>query len=141
MVAAPGVETYGELEVLNVLDRLGEGDHSVILVDARTAQWPRRGMIPGAVNIPWSEFDVDSEAELFERIFQPHFSVKMSGGALDFSDAKTIILYCNGIWCSQSTNAIDALLEAGYPAEKLKWYRGGMQDWESLGLTTVSGGQ
>jgi rhodanese-related sulfurtransferase len=141
IVAAPGVETYGELEVLNVLERLGEGDDSVILVDARTAQWPERGMIPGAVNIPWSEFDVDSEAELFDKVFQPHFGVKMTDGALDFSDAKTVILYCNGIWCSQSTNAIDALLEVGYPAEKLKWYRGGMQDWESAGLTTVVSGQ
>jgi hypothetical protein len=25
----------------------------------------------------------------------------------------------------------------GYPAHKLFWYRGGMQDWENLGLTTV----
>jgi rhodanese-related sulfurtransferase len=141
IVAAPGVETYGELEVLKVLERLGKGDDSVILVDARTAQWPERGMIPGAVNIPWSEFDVDSEAELFDAVLKPYFSVKMTAGALDFSDAKTVVLYCNGIWCSQSTNAVDALLEAGYPAEKLKWYRGGMQDWENLGLTTVVGGE
>jgi len=25
----------------------------------------------------------------------------------------------------------------GYPAHKLFWYRGGMQDWENLRLTTV----
>jgi hypothetical protein len=25
----------------------------------------------------------------------------------------------------------------GYPAHKLKWYRGGMQAWMMLGLTTV----
>jgi hypothetical protein len=25
----------------------------------------------------------------------------------------------------------------GYPAEKLYYYRGGMQMWQSLGLTTV----
>jgi hypothetical protein len=29
------------------------------------------------------------------------------------------------------------LLNFGYPAHKLKWYRGGMQDWEILGLTVV----
>jgi hypothetical protein len=29
------------------------------------------------------------------------------------------------------------LLALGYPAHKLKWYRGGMQSWKSLGLTTV----
>ncbi len=30
-----------------------------------------------------------------------------------------------------------ALLNLGYPPHKLKWYRGGMQSWEQLGLTTV----
>jgi hypothetical protein len=29
------------------------------------------------------------------------------------------------------------LLGFGYPAHKIKWYRGGMQNWEILGLTTV----
>ena len=29
------------------------------------------------------------------------------------------------------------LLTLGYPAEKLKWYRGGMQSWEQFGFTTV----
>ncbi|MDH3355786.1 MAG: rhodanese-like domain-containing protein, partial [Chromatiales bacterium] len=37
----------------------------------------------------------------------------------------------------QSPLAIKALLKLGYPAEKLKWYRNGMQDWEILGLSTV----
>ncbi|MDH3889000.1 MAG: rhodanese-like domain-containing protein, partial [Gammaproteobacteria bacterium] len=26
-----------------------------------------------------------------------------------------------------------------YPSHKIKWYRGGMQDWEILGLSTVKG--
>jgi hypothetical protein len=29
------------------------------------------------------------------------------------------------------------LIAMGYPANNLKWYRGGMQDWVSVGLTTV----
>jgi rhodanese-related sulfurtransferase len=32
---------------------------------------------------------------------------------------------------------IKALLEVGYPAEKIKYYRGGMQAWTSLGLSVV----
>jgi rhodanese-related sulfurtransferase len=28
-------------------------------------------------------------------------------------------------------------MDLGYPAERIKWYRGGMQDWVSAGLTTV----
>ena len=67
------------------------------------------------------------------------FGVKESEGLLDFSDAKTLVLFCNGMWCGQSPNNIKNLLRFGYPAHKIKWYRGGMQDWEMLGLTTVSG--
>jgi len=29
------------------------------------------------------------------------------------------------------------LLKFGYPPEKIKWYRGGMQAWETVGLTTI----
>ena len=34
-------------------------------------------------------------------------------------------------------NAEFSLLKMGYPPEKLKYYRGGMQAWTSLGLTVV----
>ena len=55
----------------------------------------------------------------------------------DFSNAKELLLWCNGPWCGQSPRAIHGLLKAGYPAEKLYYYRGGMQMWQSLGLTTI----
>ena len=29
------------------------------------------------------------------------------------------------------------LSDIGYPETKMKWYRGGMQSWLSLGLTTI----
>jgi rhodanese-related sulfurtransferase len=137
MQAAPGVETYGELEVLDALARIGQGDGTLAVVDTRTAQWPKRGMIPGAINVPWTEFDLDTREEAITDILVPRFGVQTQDGKPDFSHAKTLILYCNGIWCSQSTNAIKALLDLGYPSDRIKWYRGGMQDWEILGLTTV----
>jgi rhodanese-related sulfurtransferase len=37
----------------------------------------------------------------------------------------------------QGPRTLRALLKLGYPAAKLKWYRGGIQAWESVGLTTV----
>jgi len=55
----------------------------------------------------------------------------------DFDSVKTLVLFCNGPWCAQSSTTLKDLLKIGYPARKLLWYRGGMQDWESLGLTTV----
>jgi rhodanese-related sulfurtransferase len=55
----------------------------------------------------------------------------------DYSHAKTLVLFCNGMWCGQSPASIKTLLKYGYPPEKLKYYRGGMQTWEILGLTTI----
>jgi len=62
-------------------------------------------------------------------------------GTLDFSNAKTLALYCNGYWCGQTPgmvkNAKYSLINMGYPASKIKYYRGGMQAWTSLGFTVV----
>ena len=138
MVVAPGVETIGELEMLDFLARVSQGDQSVLVIDTRTPQWPRRGMIPGAINIPWTLLDTKKAApESVGTILIGHFGASSRGGTWDFSNAKTLVLYCNGMWCSQSNRAVKLLLHYGYPAQKLKWYRGGMQNWENLGLTTV----
>ena len=55
----------------------------------------------------------------------------------DFSGAKTLVMFCNGMWCGQSPASIKALRKFGYPADRIKYYRDGMQSWEILGLTTV----
>ena len=73
-------------------------------------------------------------------IMEETFNVKSSEGLMDFSQCKTAVMFCNGMWCGQSPNNIQNLLKFGYPAHKIKWYRGGMQDWEILGLSTVKGG-
>ena len=55
---APGVETIGEVEVLDYLKRLSDGDGSVLVIDSRTPDWVKRGTIPGSVNIPWTRLNV-----------------------------------------------------------------------------------
>jgi rhodanese-related sulfurtransferase len=55
----------------------------------------------------------------------------------DFSDAKEVLLWCNGPWCGQSPRAIRGLVSLGYPVEKIHNYRDGIQMWQSLGFTTV----
>ncbi len=136
---APGVETIGELEVLDYLQRIHRGDPSILVIDSRTPDWLEHGTIPGSINIPWTELDPESGADPFSiaDLFQDQFGIKTSEGLWDFSGAKTLVLFCNGMWCGQSPSNIRSLLGYGYPAHKLKWYRGGMQDWESLGLTVV----
>ncbi len=63
--------------------------------------------------------------------------MKETAGAYDFGAAHTLAIFCNGPSCGQTPSYIRTLLALGYPAAKLRWYRGGMQDWCSLGLTVV----
>ena len=140
-VVAPGVETIAELEVLEYLARMNAGDDSILVIDSRTPDWVRRGTIPGAVNIPWTALNPARGADPISicEIMVNKFGVKELEGLWDYSNAKTLVMFCNGMWCGQSPNNILNLLKFGYPAEKIKWYRGGMQDWEILGLSTVPG--
>ena len=64
--------------------------------------------------------------------------VKKINGKYDFTEAKTMVLFCNGSWCSQSPNMIKKLIAIGYPTKKLKWYRGGMHDWLNLSMTSTT---
>ena len=70
-------------------------------------------------------------------IMEGSFGAANLEGLWDYSSAKTLVMFCNGMWCGQSPNNIKNLLKFGYPADKIKWYRGGMQNWEILGLTTA----
>jgi rhodanese-related sulfurtransferase len=138
---APGVETIGETEVIAYLQKIAAGDDSILVVDSRTPDWVKKGTIPGSVNIPWTRLNPAQGADPISigEIMQDQFNVSESEGLWNFENAKTLVMFCNGMWCGQSPNNIKNLLRFGYPAHKIKWYRGGMQDWEILGLSTVSG--
>ncbi|MAH85621.1 MAG: sulfurtransferase [Rhodospirillaceae bacterium TMED8] len=119
---APGVETVGELEVIKYMKNGG------LIIDARTVEWHVKGTIPGSKNIPYTQ--------VASRLNE--LGCK-KGASWDCSNAKTVLLFCNGLWCGQSPTAIRAMLREGYPASKLLYYRNGMQGWQSLGLTVVEG--
>ncbi|MDD4880725.1 MAG: rhodanese-like domain-containing protein [Gallionellaceae bacterium] len=138
MQIAPGVETIGELEVIQYLKRAAT-DNSILVIDSRDGDWPlRSGIIPGAIRIPWTELHPGhNEPDKIADILALRFGAARSGVLWNFENARTLIFYCNGPWCGQSPTNIKQLLAYGYPAYKLKWYRGGMQDWKVLGLTTV----
>lgn len=138
-VIAPGVETIGEIELLAYLKQMAAGDETILVIDSRTPDWVEKGTIPGSVNIPWTTLNPEAGADPFEiaDILEQRFGVRGTEGLWDFSNARTLVLFCNGMWCGQSPTNIRTLLQFGYPADRLKWYRGGMQDWEALGLTVV----
>ena len=131
------INTYGELEVLAFIKHMQEDD-SMMLIDGRKQDWYDYRTIPGAINMPFHHF---KERESFE--FEFEHALRILGvkinedDTLDFTKAKTIVIFCNGPWCSQSVAMIIALLEIGYPAEKMNWYRGGMQTWLAAGMTST----
>jgi len=155
MLVAPNVETIGELELLDYLQQINTG--SVLVIDSRLTSWVNKGTIPGSIHIPWTSL-VRSEGATLKStldIFIQQFSVEIVEGknagnvsdalaenrisdVLDYSNAKTLVIFCNGTWCGQTAESIKALLDIGYPAEKIKYYRDGMQGWVTLGLTTVT---
>ena len=131
------LETYGELEVLLTLKEMNTNPN-LVLIDSRTKKWFKYRTIPGAINMPFQYFKKRDEFEFeFEYAMKYLGAVKDKNGYYDFENAKTLVIFCNGPWCSQSPDMIFALMEIGYPSEKLKWYRGGMQDWLSAGMTST----
>ncbi len=156
MTIAPGVETLGELEVISYIQKMEAGDKSIFLADSRTPDWVAKGTIPGAINVAWTELAPVKGAttESIMKVMINTFGVQLATGAdefdvdeaivngttskvFDYSKAKTLVLFCNGMWCGQSPASIKSLLKYGYPASKIKWYRDGMQAWEILGFNTV----
>lgn len=109
---APGVRTIGELELVELV---GEGAQ---LVDTRQPDAYVQRTIPGARNMPHERI-AERVAELDRDL--------------------PVVLFCNGPQCRATPQAIAALLGAGFPAGSLRYYRGGLHDWMTLGYPTVSG--
>lgn len=139
MQIAPGVETIGELELLEYLKRVTRRDAGVLVIDSRDEDWlVRSGLIPGAIHLPWQKLHpAHADPQAIAEILEMQFGAARTGPMWNFENARTLVFYCNGIWCGQSPTNIRQLLAVGYPAHKLKWYRGGMQSWKSLGLSTA----
>lgn len=155
MHPAPGVTTVGELEMLEFMQtKLKNG--TGVIVDARTRDWYRKGTIPGSVNIPFLTFEnneyhpklreameilgvklINNNKSLWSELMSSIGLGSSNDSPWDYSNAKDILLWCNGMWCGQSPRAISNLLKIKYPAEKIYYYRGGMQSWQILGLTVV----
>lgn len=107
--AVPGVRTVGELELQ---DLVAQGAR---LVDSRVPGSFGGRTIPGATNVPHDQ-TADRRHEL--------------------DPAQMTVLFCNGPQCPQSPDALRALVDAGYSAAALAYYRGGMHDWVSLAMPT-----
>ena len=109
---APGVRTIAERELIEHVEGGGP------LVDTRQPHFHREATIPGARSLP--------HEEILE-----HLDELDSGVVTAF--------FCNGPQCTATPEAVRALLDAGYPAGAILYYRGGMHDWMTLGYPTAPG--
>jgi rhodanese-related sulfurtransferase len=107
---APGVRTIGELELVDHIER------GLPVIDTRQPAFDRDPTIPGARRIP--------HEQILERL-----------GELD--PGTPTVFFCNGPQCTATPDAIRRLLGAGYPADAILYYRGGIHDWVTLGYPTI----
>jgi len=122
LVPVAGVHPIGETEIIQAL-----GDRDALVVDMRDTNDRVKGTIPGSLSIPYTEV-VDRLSEL---------GCTKTASAWQCAGAKKVFAFCNGPTCPQSPIAIRAMTREGFPAEKIYYYRGGMLDWDALGLTSV----
>ena len=104
----PGVRTVGELEVIEHLRAGGRA------VDTRQPENVEEGTLPGAIPIV--------HEEIVER-----------RGEFDEGEGE-VLLFCNGAPCTATPQAVERLIDAGFPPARLLYYRGGIRDWVTLGL-------
>lgn len=124
MIPAEGVTPIGELELLGMLNK-----PDVVVIDGRVRPDFLGGAIPGAVNIPYTE--------AVDRLGELGCEPDVEGWICEGDKIKSAALYCNGPWCGQSPTAARRMIEAGFPAERIFYYRAGMQGWRMLGLTVA----
>lgn len=109
-----GVQTVGELEVLEAMRAGGS------LLDTRGAPSYAEGTIPGARHLPHDA--VPGHLALVAADRAPH------------------VLFRNGPQCPATPKVIAELLELGVAPALLRYYRGGLHDWLTLGLPVAEPG-
>ena len=127
------IQTIAEIEILTFMQEKVNKKKG-LLIDLRPKEVYKQESIPSAVNIPARVIDNKIKIEKVLKIFG---AKRNPDGTLNTKNVLDIAFYCNGLWCDKSADFIQSLLDMGYPAEKMLYYRGGFQMWKILGFTTV----
>ncbi|MGR3570459.1 rhodanese-like domain-containing protein [Brevirhabdus sp.] len=125
LLPVPGVVPLGELELIEAL----RDPHTVVADGRKPAQFERY-TIPGAINLPFT--DVESALD--------HLGCRRAADGWDCRNASRVALFCNGAWCGQSPAAIRKMTAAGFPADRILYYRDGLQGWLLQGLSVWTPG-
>jgi len=105
-----------DVEMLKILSEQGQ----ILLVDSRIESEYRTGHIPGAINLPVSEFD---------RLYPKK--------SKQFPPGKSIVTYCSAKHCIDSLILARKLVKKGH--DTVFVYLGGMEEWIRLALPAEAG--
>ena len=125
LIPQPGVTPVSELDVLNALN-----DRETLVIDMRDEDEPLEATIPNSYHLAYNELEDRMDVLGCARLGKNRW---------DCAGAFKIIAFDYGPMCVQAPAGIANLLRMGFPVSKIFYYRGGMLDWEGLGLTTVVG--
>ncbi len=149
------VETVGEIEIIDfMMTKLRKGQG--VLLDTRHKEAYQSATIPGSANysiqiiqkgLGDKEFEDmllalgavrRGEISALDKILEATgvTDTSMLTDDWDFNEAKELIVWANSAMNKTPVTAIEILLAAGYPAKKLKWYRGGLASWQYWGFNT-----
>lgn len=137
MTAARNVATVGELDVIDFMSTAIENGNG-LLVDARLPEARAVAHIPASVNIPAATV---AETNPFRDEILMALGAEHYQGIFNFDGAMDLIIFDDGPATQDAPTFITDMLAAGYPADKISYYRGGMQVWTTLGLTTTGTAQ
>ena len=101
-----------EIELDELLELMDSDD--LLLLDARSPEECFEGRIPGAVNLPFMEFEE----------FFPDLSEYLL-------DVPILVLYCTGPSCDLAERLAGLLHEKGL--DSIRIYPGGVEEWEEAG--------
>jgi len=129
-----GVTTWGELEVLAFIDKLKE-KKGRLFIDVRENSLYEKETIPGAINLPFSMLKDGSKYQ-GEVLRLLGAKLKKSNNKWSFKRAQRLLIFGASATTPEAVKSLKTLLRLGYPSDKLYFYRGGVDSWKALGLTT-----
>lgn len=129
--AASGVGNFTELEVLAFMEGPVNAGKA-LMIDARLPEDYASGSLPGAISVPAATL---VSGNPYREDLLLALGAKGTLGSMDFSGAFDLMVFDDGPWSPTARTAIERLISAGYPAQKLFYYRGGLQMWHVFGLT------
>jgi hypothetical protein len=90
---ALGVETIGEIEVLDYLAKIHAGNNGILVIDSHTPDWSTKGTIPGAKNIPWTKLNpkLGATTEGIMKVILEQFGVRLAKDIDTFNVDEAIV--------------------------------------------------